>query len=502
MSVFLGIDIGTTHVKVLAYTSGSGAVLEDKETYALHQPVPGFCEQDPREILAAWEAVMERTFRRLDARQVTAACFSSAYHSILAVDAAGEPITPLITWADTRSEAYARELAESGRAHALFQRTGTPVHPMSPLCKIAWIRDQQPEIFTRARKFLSIKEFIWWQLFGQYEVDYSVASASGLFNLQERTWDTSAMAYCGLDPARLGRPVSVLHARTGPAGRYRQRWNLPADVLFFIGSGDGALANLGSGAIGPGQGALTIGTSGAVRVASQTARLDPAGRLFTYRMTDDWFVQGGAINNGGIALQWFLETLGPPGLSPDSLQVGTLLEELTQVPAGSGGLVFLPYLLGERSPVWDAQARGAFIGLRLGHTRRHLLRAVLEGICFSLRQVTALLEAMGPLHTLHATGGFTQSPFWVQLLADILDKEIRVASEADASAMGAVFLAMRGAGWISDWQQIASLLPAGTLYRPSSGQHARYSENFRVFEHLYEKLQDDFRHLDRSPKKS
>ncbi len=499
MSIFIGVDIGTTHVKVLAVTNEAELLAEEKQSYAIDQPQDGYCEQDAQELFNAFLYTFKKVLQNIDVSQLQAVCFSTAYHSIMAVDNEGRSLTKLITWADTRSVAYAKQLQHTAMGKTIFQHTGTPLHPMSPLCKIAWLRDKLPELFSQAHKFISFKEYLWYQLFGVYCVDYSVASASGLFNIQQLIWEEEALRFCGIHAEQLSRPVSPLHTATGLRQHYRETWNLLKDVTFVIGAGDGALANLGAGAITPGVAALTIGTSGAIRRVSDQPVLDEQGRLFTYLLTDHLYVQGGAMNNGGIALQWFVQNfLTQQETEEESIDL--FFQSVQKVPAGSDGLVFLPYLLGERAPVWDAEAKAVFIGIKSSHTRQHFMRAVIEGICFAMRQLLQLLETAGTVETIYATGGFTRSPVWLQMLADILHKKIVLSSTADASAMGAVFMAMHAKGVIRKWQDVHRLLTCEKAYEPRAAESGLYETNIRVFGHLYEKLKDDFVLLSRQEK--
>jgi gluconokinase len=227
--------------------------------------------------------------------------------------------------------------------------------------------------------------------------------------------------------------------------------------------------------------------------------LDEQGRLFTYLLTDHLYVQGGAMNNGGIALQWFVQNfLTQQETEEESIDL--FFQSVQKVPAGSDGLVFLPYLLGERAPVWDAEAKAVFIGIKSSHTRQHFMRAVIEGICFAMRQLLQLLETAGTVETIYATGGFTRSPVWLQMLADILHKKIVLSSTADASAMGAVFMAMHAKGVIRKWQDVHRLLTCEKAYEPRAAESGLYETNIRVFGHLYEKLKDDFVLLSRQEK--
>jgi gluconokinase len=491
MALFIGVDIGTTNIKVIAVDESLAIVCEEKASYPLYQLKDGWCEQDADEIFNAFTTVFKKVVARIDSRQIKAVSFSAAYHSIFAMDENGKPLTPVITWADTRSNAYAKQLKQSGQWKVIYQQTGTPIHPMTPLCKIAWIKDNQPDVFNKAYKFISVKEYIWFKLFGKFQVDYSIASASCLFDSRNKRWCKEALAFCGINESQLSIPVPVLHTQSVLTKQYQEELRLPAEILFVAGAGDGATANLGCGAIFRGIAALTIGTSGAIRIVTKDSLRDENGGLFSYVLADDLFVNGGPINNGGIVLQWFLQTfLQKQSVAEDDFEL--LFKEAAEIKEGADGLIFLPYILGERAPVWDADARGVFIGIRSNHTIKHFMRAVIEGVCFALLQVLKMIEEKSEIKVLYATGGFTQSPLWLQMLADILNKEIRVINNVDASATGAVYMGMKAAGFINDWEEIGKFSLTEKKIVPDRDKQKAYQKYFGIFSHLYEKLKHDF----------
>jgi len=491
MALFIGIDIGTTHVKVIAANENAAIVCEAKTSYELYQTQDGFCEQDAEEIFDAFLSTLKKIIVKINPLEIKTVCFSAAFHSIMAVDKNGYPLSRLLTWADTRANAYAKELKKTGEGKIIYEKTGTPIHPMSPLCKIAWMRDHMPETFANSNKFISIKEYIWHKLFGKFQVDYSIASASGLFDSRKLQWCDESLAFCKMTTDSLSEPVSVFHEETKLNEQYKLELQLPDHIAFIVGAGDGPMANLGAGAISSGVAALTIGTSGAIRTVTHSSVTDDRGRLFSYLLSDDLYINGGGINNGGIVLQWFVQTFLQKELSSDT-DYQWFFEEIRQVITGADGLIFLPYILGERAPVWDADARGVFFGIRSTHGLKHFMRAAIEGVCFTLLQLLKTMEEKTPIEVIYVTGGVTQSPVWLQMLADILNKKIRVVKGADASAMGVVYLGMRASGFISEWSEIKKFSLIETEFNPVNEENDIYQTNIMIFEHLYEKLKDDF----------
>lgn len=503
MNYFLGIDIGTTHTKAVIITEDGQPFFESKKGYDLLRPVPGYEEQDPLIIMDAVAGVLLESLRAVPLNEkIAGISFSAAMHSILPVDKDGRPLYKAIIWADTRSANEAEEIHQSPDGAALYKNTGIPVHPMSPLCKIVWFRKHLPGVFAKTHRFLSIKEYVFYCLFGKYIVDHSIAAATGLFNIHTKKWDPLALQIAGIHEEKLSQPVDTIHTEYRFTPFYAELFNVHEEIAFVSGASDGCLANLGSGAVQHGETALTIGTSGAVRMTVHPkpgAGIDMSDneQLFTYPLADDIYVRGGAINNGGIVLKWLSEMF----LSQEETEKNNyelLLSIAEQAGPGADGLLFLPYLLGERSPVWDPDARGVLLGLSIKHRKEQVIRASLEGICFTLYQIIRKLENVyGPVKVIYVSGGFVRSPFWVQLIADITGKELRVTEMADASAMGAAYLAMYATGFLKELSAVKEFMKAGKIYEPVWSNHKQYSELFQLFNSLYPKLKDDFAALSR-----
>ena len=492
MEYVIGVDIGTTHCKCVAITPSGEVLLQVQASYPTIQHTQGQSEQEPDIILNRVLELLQKTISGLrQEHKLKAVAFSSAMHSIIPVDKSGIPLSNAFTWADTRSNANATELIEKGNQDVLYPRIGVPIHPMLPLCKIIWIRQSMPTIFSLAKKFISLKEYIFFKLFGRYIVDYSIACASGLLNINSLNWDEHALELAGIDGRRLSLPVSVFHSETKLNSEYRDLLGI-SDVPFIVGGSDGCLANIGSGAVSAGEGAITIGTSGAVRIVANQSNLDPLHRLFNYVVEKDFFVCGGPVNNGGIVLKWFAENfLNRPFVS--NADFSWFIEEACQIQPGANGLIFLPYLLGERAPYWDSNLRGAFIGLDLIHRKEHMMRAVVEGVSFGLYSVLQAIEsAYGEIKVLYASGGFTQSEKWLQILADILNKRIIVAGGTDASAVGAAIIGFCAIGSMKNIRQAKELAVNLSEFKPDSRNNEMYKQVFNVFQNAAPLLKDQF----------
>ncbi|MEO6039285.1 MAG: gluconokinase, partial [Saprospiraceae bacterium] len=318
---------------------------------------------------------------------------------------------------------------------AIYRQTGVPIHPMSPLLKIMWLRQNEPGLFDRVHKYLGIKEYLLFQLLGKYFSDLPVASATGLLNIRRNRWDGKALALAGITAIQLPELFPPTQVELLPP-RQALAWGLPKDLPIVLGGSDGALANLGSGATEPGHWAVTIGTSAAIRMVTDTPFTDLKMRTFCYRVDETRCIVGGASNNGTNALEWLRTTV-----FRSRLAIGAFANQAGSISPGADGLLFLPYLLGERAPLWDAQARGSFRGLTAQHNQAHFIRAVMEGILLNLKVIAEPLEALQPLEVLHAGGGFSHSRLWVQMLADIFQKPVHLERTGiDSSVLGALQL--------------------------------------------------------------
>ena len=500
----IGVDMGTTSTKAVVFgATGSHrgkALGEHAVEYPLSTPVPGAAEQDPEEIHAAVVATIRGALRAAGASSGDVACvaFSAAMHSLIAVDARDRPLTASITWADNRASAWADRIKRDHDGFGIYRRTGTPIHPMSPLVKLLWLRHEQPKIWKQARRFIGIKEFVLRRLCGEYLIDHSIASATGLFNLEARDWDAGALALAGIDASRLSRLVPTTHRTKLAGAAIARELGLAVSTPVVIGANDGVLSNLGVGAIARGAVALTIGTSGAIRTVVDAPRTDPKGRTFCYVLTDDRWVVGGPVNNGGIVLRWVrdefaaaeTETAKRLGIDPYDV----LTHIAARVPAGSGGLLFHPYLAGERAPLWNSELRGSFFGLATHHRKEHMIRAVLEGVLMNLHTILPALEDLiGRTHRIQATGGFARSPMWRQMLADVFDRDVVVPESIESSCFGAAMLGLHALGEIASLDEVASLVGATHRHRPDPACAKVYATLAPIYDAIPRQLEEQYR---------
>lgn len=499
MKAIIGIDIGTTSTKTLAYGTDGRIFSEIEKEYPLYSSIPSEKEQDPEEVYAAVIETLRETVTTLREQGVDTAGvgFSSAMHNIMAVDEGGNPLTRLVTWADQRSVKETEALKE-GSGHEIFLRTGTPIHPMSPLTKLMWYREHEPDLFKRAAKWISIKEFVFYRLFGTYAVDYSIASATGLFHLKNLDWDEEALQTAGITKAQLSDPTDTNTIFTGLQKELQKEIGLSAETPFVIGASDGVLANVGSGALAPGVVACSIGTSGAVRTVIDQPYVDPKQRIFCYALSEGRWVIGGPINNGGIALRWARDKLFPDlkklaeeeGKNPYEV----LNEIIDSVAPASDGLIFLPYLIGERAPFWNSDTKGMFFGLTLHHGREHMLRSVMEGVMMQMYSVViALMEAGVEPKQFRAGGGFARSQIWKQMMADMFETEIVIPESHQGSCYGAAWMAMEALNMVESLDSIEQTISIDEKQYPIQKNVTAYRDIKPIFLRMARDLQDEFK---------
>ncbi|MDQ2720558.1 MAG: gluconokinase [Bacteroidota bacterium] len=489
----IGLDIGTGSSKAVAITSAGTIIADSQFFYPTKNNTSGYAGQDPEIIWMAFTNCIKKIISILQ-RPPISISLSSAMHSLLAVDNNHKPITDLIIWADTRSEKIAERIRALPEAETLYQSTGTPIHSMSPLCKIIWLKENEPFTFKSVFKFISIKEFIWYKLFNVYEIDQSIASATGLFDIQTSVWNHISLQLAEINAVQLSEIVSTNFIRKNLNSSIATLLNIHADTLFCIGASDGCLANVGSYAIESGTAALTIGTSGAVRVSSDQPIFNFEAMTFDYVLDEKTFICGGPVNNGGNVMPWLFQTFMNND-NPSEKDYTDLFKIIEAVPAGSKGLIFLPYLYGERSPIWDERSSALFFGIKSYHVNAYFLRAALEGICYSLNQILEIVESSTQsISQLNVSGGFIHSKTWMQILANVTGKKICVVETEDASAIGAALLNMKAINIIKDYSSLKPL--NNIIIEPDLNDHAVHEKYFSIFENLYQSLKQSMHEVD------
>ncbi|TAF49790.1 MAG: gluconokinase [Runella slithyformis] len=496
MDCIITVDIGTANVKVSAFDLGGKLLGRRKGSYPTFHPQPEHSEQDPEQVFLTVLYVLKNLLNdevRTHRYRVAMVGFTASMHSVLPVSRQGVPLANAAIWADNRAHYEAAELKKSAHGAAIYEATGTPIHPMSPLTKIAWWARHEPRIFAKTYKFISIKEYVLFQLTGSYLIDYGMASATGLFNIHRLEWETQALDFAGIGASQLSEPVSVFHQVTLLKKEYAQMLGLPASTKLMMGGSDGCLATFGAGVIEEGAATITIGSSGAVRVASRQILQDNQQQFFNYLLTEGHYVSGGPTNSGGGAFEWFAQQFGTSLAHLDyEATTNQLLKEAENTPAGAAGLLFLPYILGARAPLWNANARGVYFGVNINHQRRHFARATVEGIVFEVYSIGKLLEKHRTIDSVYVNGAYASQPFWAQLLADVFGKTVSTNDNPDSASLGTALLMLTNIGVHSSLLEAAKTVKSGQTYRPNTVTHSEYKLLFDLFERLSRQLAEPF----------
>ena len=477
--VVLAVDIGTSATKAVLF-DGQGRVLSlARRPYPMPTPRPDWAEQDPAVVYpAVLQAIREAYAARPAGCSVDAVAFSAQWYSTMPVAADDRALSPYLTWSDRRAAAIADGLRRSEGGRRIYQATGCPLDAIYPLSKIIWLR--RAELPSTPTRFVSIKEYVFRRLFGEYVVDWSMASSAGLFDIRRREWSQAALEAAGIDRTYLSAPVSPYQTFSRWMPEALAGTGLPQGIPCVIGAGDGVLSSVGVGAVGRGIAAVNVGTSAACRYLISTPTIDPQERLWTYALDERWWVIGGIVSSGGIVYDWFVRQCAgrDPAGDPPGAELHAALNGLAaQVPPGAEGLTFLPYLSGEQCPVWDPETTGGFFGLTLRHGRAHLARAVYEGIALSLARVAeALADAVEPIQEVRVTGGLLSSSTWLQIAADMWGTRILVPESPEGSALGAAVLAWVALGMASGLEVARELVRPVRVVEPDEARHELYHD--------------------------
>ncbi|SER47880.1 gluconate kinase, FGGY family [Gracilibacillus ureilyticus] len=482
----IGLDLGTTSVKAVAFDLKGNVIQESEKLIETIYPQESVVEQEPAIIERYTREVLKDIFMKTKNEKVLTIGISCAMHSLICVGEDGEPLSNMLIWSDGRSSELVKKM-DADLKRNIYTRTGTPIHPMSPFMKLIWMKENNYEPYRKAAYFMSMKEYLIYKWYGKRLVDYSMASATGLMNIKSLSWDKEVLQQAGVKELQLSTIVPPTEVLDGLNTEIESVLNWPKEAKLVIGAADGQLANLGNGAIKPGEVAVSVGTSGAIRQLIEGQHVNDNGETFSYAFTAGTSIIGGPTNNGGIALQWLKDMMEFKGTHEE------FLSGAENIAIGAEGLLFIPYVNGERAPVWNQKARGNFYGLNVTHRRPHLVRAVLEGIVYNLYQIGQSLEAIaGKPTSISVNGGLSKSPLWVQIMADVFGKEIQLADTHHGAAWGAGWTALVAIDKVASFEQIKENIPIDQVVQPNMSNHEKYKEIFMRYQQLAKDIEKFF----------
>lgn len=501
MQTLLGIDLGTTGVKAALFAADDGHVISDAFVdYPLYHAHPGWAEQHPADW---WEATVSaiRTCLAFAAvagvhpTDVRGVGLSGQMHGVVLLDANQQVLRPCIIWADQRSDAQCRWMTEKVGASKLIEYVSNPALTGFSAPKLLWIRDNEPEIFARGRTMLLPKDYIRYRLTGVMAMEISDAAGTCLLDVKHGVWSQEVLRAIELEPSLLP-PVVAADAVSGTiTAEVSELTGLPVGTPLAGGGADNACGAVGNGIVMPGLALVSIGTSGVVLAHANTPQVDTSGPVprvhtFNHAAPHAWYLMG-VTQGAGLSLRWVRDNLGLPEMAlerwADIDAYELLAREAAGVPPGCEGLIFLPYLQGERTPHLDPYARGGWIGLTASHTRRHLVRSVLEGVAMSLKDCLSIIQEQGlQLEQLRATGGGAKSPLWRQIIADILGVELVTTNATEGPAFGAALLAGVASGVYTSVQeaceQTVRIVERTT---PRAETASAYATAYQMYKALY-----------------
>jgi xylulokinase len=493
--MLLAHDLGTTGDKASLHDDDGRLVAAVTVTYPTVYGPGGLAEQDPGDW---WRAVGEATRRLLadtgiDAGAVHGVGFSGQMMGAVLLDAAYRPVRPAIIWADHRSTAQCRALLDQIDMAEAYRITGHRLNPTYSLSKIMWVRDHEPETFARVAHICLAKDFVVRELTGVLVTDPSDASSTNAYDQRTGAWSAELLAAADLDPRLFAEIVPSTTVVGGVTAEAAGHTGLRPGTPVVIGGGDGPLAAVGAGVVAAGSGAYAyLGSSSWVSLAATRPLHDPAMRTMTFdHVVPGHFVPTATMQSGGGSLEWIAELLEP---GEEAGRLGRLVADAETADASGDGLYFLPYLLGERSPYWNPQARGAFLGLARHHGPAHLTRAVLEGVAFNLATcVDAFREAGVPVDGVDAIGGGAASDLWLRILADVWGCPVRRRTVVEeGNSLGAAVTAGVGVGVLDGFHVAGSLSEVTAEFTPDPERHEAYRRRHEIFRDAYTRLEPWF----------
>lgn len=505
MKYVIGIDIGTSGTKTVLFTLDGGVVASSAREYPLYQPQNGYAEQEPADWWKATVATIAEVLAKSGAGggEIAGIGLSGQMHGLVMLDKDGEVLRRSIIWCDQRTAAECEEITRKVGARRLVEITANPALTGFTASKILWVRKHEPAVYAKCRKILLPKDYIRYMLTGEFATEVSDASGMQLLDVPKRDWSAEVLEKLEIDRELLGKVYESPEITGRVSEKAAGLTGLKAGTPVVGGAGDNAAAAVGTGVVEDGKAFTTIGTSGVVFAHTSRISIDLPGRVHTFccAVPGAWHVMG-VTQAAGLSLKWFrdnfcsAEVEAAEGMDVDSYVL--LDKQAAQVPIGANRLLYLPYLMGERTPHLDASARGVFFGLSAIHTRRDMLRAVMEGVSYSLKDCLSVLEEMGvAVGNMAACGGGGSSALWRQMLADLYDCPVKTIASKEGPALGVALLAAVGAGEYSSVTEACSaVIQYGPACEPVAENTAAYLKYYKLYKELYPSLKENFKRLE------
>jgi xylulokinase len=483
---FLGIDVGTGGSRaVVIDENGKISASATAEHAAFASPEIGWAEQTPDDWWRACTAAIRECLGAVSAEEIGAIGFSGQMHGSVLLDENDRPLRPALLWCDQRTEKQCAEITAKIGRERLIELVSNPAITGFTLPKLLWVRENEPEIWERVKSVLLPKDFVRLKLSGDKASDVADSSGTLLFDVRNRRWSDEMLAAFEIDKSLLPRVYESIEITGKISAEAARETGLRAGTLIVAGAGDNAAGAIGMGIVKAGTVSATIGTSGVVFAVTDAPKIDLKGRIHTlcHAIPGRWH-NTGVTQGAGLSLKWFRENFGA-GKSYDDL-----VNEAALISAGSDGALWLPYLMGERTPHLDPHARAAFVGLTASHTKAHLTRAVLEGVAFSLRDSLEIFKETGALiSSVRLGGGGAKSALWRQIQADVYDQTVEIIEADEGAAFGAAILAGVGAGaWSSVDEACAETIRIAERIAPDADSVEKLNRNYAAYELLYAAL--------------
>jgi len=503
MSVFLGIDIGTSGTKTLAIREDGEILASATVEYPLYSPQPGWSEQNPQDWWRASVASVQSVIKKakISPSEVKGIGLSGQMHGSVFLDQQGQVIRPALLWNDQRTARECQQIEElAGGRTALIDMVANPALTGFTAPKILWLRNHEPENYEKMVQCLLPKDYVRFKLTGEFASEVSDASGTLLLDVKNRDWSGELLSKLDLDRSILPNVFESEEVSGQLNSTAAEQLGLPVGVPVVGGGGDQAASAIGNGIVSSGVISATMGTSGVVFAHSDAMQIDPEGRVHTFchAVRNQWHIMGCVLSAGG-SFQWYrnqlaeMETATARAMGIDPYEL--LTQEADQAPAGAEGLFFLPYLTGERTPHADPDARGAWIGLSLRHGRPHMARSVMEGATFAMRDCLEIIKGMNvPVDEIRLAGGGARSPFWRQMQADIYGQEVCTINAEEGPAYGVALLAAAGTGAYSDVVEACqATIKVVTRTPANDSQKEIYNRAYPIYGQLYQSLKADYR---------